>query len=85
MSTKTFIVLCGQVVGGGPFFVEYSFDGRKFDNLANAIDHGATLRRSDDFNIGVLEDGKLIRIDWMSQIVDTDPVLMAKVSKQVGL
>ncbi len=80
--TKTeFIVLCGSVVGGGdlPFCTEYSFDGKRFSDRQSAISHGFTLRRSDDFNIGVLTDGKLTSLDWMEKPVDTDPDLLAEI------
>jgi hypothetical protein len=78
-----YIILCGQVVGSGPFTVEYSFDGRKFDDRAAAIRHGFKTGRSDDFNVGVLREGKLVSLDWMDQTVDADPGLMSEIEAQV--
>lgn len=82
-----FIVLCSQVVGGGdrPFRVQYAFDGERFDDRKRAISHGFTLGRSDDFNIGVLERGRLVSVDWMEKPVDTDPSIVQGIAEQVGL
>ena len=80
-----YIVLCGQVVGSGPFVTVYNFDGQRFDNREDAIQHGFTLDRSDDFNIGVLRNGKLVSLDWMVQTVDSEPALMAKISEGIYL
>jgi hypothetical protein len=66
MGEKTeYIVLCGQVVGSGPFTVEYGFDGERFGDRADAIRHGYKIRGSDDFNIGTLKDGKLTKFGFM--------------------
>lgn len=80
-----FIVLCGQVVGSDPFTVEYGFDGERFDHRDAAIRHGFKKGRSDDFNIGVLRDGKLVSLDWMENTVDADPSTLAHVSESACL
>lgn len=85
MAKTKYIVLCAQVVGGGPFRTEYSFDGKRFDYRESAIRHGFELGRSDDFNIGVLRDGKLVSVDWMHKTVDAAPELMAEISKDIGV
>jgi hypothetical protein len=78
-------VLCGQIVGSGPFETLYNFDGERFTDRKKAIKHGLKIRGSDDFNIGVVEDSKLAHLDWMDNPVDTDPDLMAKIAEQIGL
>lgn len=83
--TTEYIVICGQATGGGPFRIEYSTDGERFPNRARAITHGFTKGRLDDFNIGVLEDGKLVSIDWMEETVEEIPAYLAVVSEQLGL
>lgn len=84
--TETFIVLCGQIVGGnGPFETVYSFDGERFEDRKKAIDHGFTKGRSDDFNIGVLRDGRLVSLDWMDAPVDTDRAVLDAIELQIGL
>lgn len=83
--TLSYIVLCGSVVGSGPFTTEYSFDGRKFSDRKSAIKHGLALGRSDDFNIGVLENGKLVSLDWMDKPVDTEADVLADVARSACL
>lgn len=87
MSDTQFIVLCGQVVGDGsrPFKILYGFDGERFTDRKKAIRHGLKTRGSDDFNIGVVKAGKLISMDWMQEVVDTDPDELADVAEQIGL
>lgn len=85
MTKMQFIVLCGQVVGSGPFTVEYGFDGERFDDRNSAIRHGFKIRQSDDFNIGVLRNGKLVSRDWMENTVDSDPSVLAEIGQQICL
>lgn len=87
MSGHQYIVLTSQIVGNSEtgFGVEYTFDGRVFDDRQAAIDHGFALRRSDDFNIGVLDGGKLVSCDWMNEPVDTDPGVLAHIVASAGL
>ena len=84
---EQFIVLCGQVVGGGamPFEINYSFDGKRFAFRRDAITHGLKIRGSDDFNIGVLNDGRLVSLDWMEDVVDAEPSVIAEVAQSIGL
>jgi hypothetical protein len=83
MAKQEFIVLCGQIVGGGdiPFRTEYYTDQTKFADREKAIKHGLKVRGSDDFNIGVLDDGKLVSLDWMEKPVDTDPDLLSSIQE----
>lgn len=85
MAKMQYIVLAASVVGSGPFTTEYSFDGQKFNDRQSAISHGLTIGRSDDFNIGVLRDGKLISLDWMDRTVDADPAELEIIAKSAGL
>lgn len=83
---QTFIVLCGQIVGSGALFeTVYSFDGQMFGDRAAAIAHGFTLRRSDDFNIGALERGKLVSFGWMEDDSPMDPDELDYLAKSAGL
>ncbi|WP_233470836.1 antitoxin [Raoultella ornithinolytica] len=68
--SKSYIVIlqylwCNETGGG----IEYTSDCVKFDKRDKAIRHGFKLRESDDFNIGVIEAGKLISFDWMDKPV----------------
>lgn len=65
--------------------IYYGWDGERFDTREAAIKHGFTLDRSDDFNIGVLVDGKLVSLDWMDEAVDDDPDTLAEIGEELGL
>lgn len=82
-----YIVLCGQVVGGNgqPFEIVYGFDGERFAERKKAIRHGLKVRGSDDFNIGVIRDGKLISLDWMHKVVDDGPDILEPIAEQIDL
>lgn len=82
-----YIVLCGQIVGGGdrPFETVYDFDGNRFSDREKAISHGLKVRGSDDFNVGVLTGGKLTSLDWMHKPVDTEPGILNEIAEQIGL
>lgn len=77
----TYSVICQSIVGGGDdgFSIAYAIDGKRFESRKAAIDHGFTFDRSDDFNIGVWDSGKLVSLDWMEKPVDTDPDLLSKI------
>lgn len=82
-----FIVLCGQIVGGGtsPFRTEYAFDGKLFAERALAIKHGLKIRGSDDFNIGVVKGRNLVSLDWMEDPIDTDTDTLSKIASGIDL
>lgn len=81
-----YIVLCGQFYGNPEHGYEllYNFDGEWFRSRKAAIRHGLKVRGSDDFNIGVVKRGKLISIDWMTEVVDSDETTLANVQEQIG-
>lgn len=80
----TYIVLSGQVVGNpdSGYRVAYGWDGRRFRKREKAIKHGLRERGSDDFNIGVLEQGRLVQLDWMDEPVDTDPRVLRDIAAE---
>lgn len=79
-----YIVLCGQAWmnehGSG---INYDWDRRTFGTRRAAIDHGFTLGRSDDFNIGTVVGGKLAAIGWMEKDHDTAADRLAEISKEL--
>lgn len=83
----SYIVICGQIIGGPGLAFEtvYGFDGERFGTREKAVAHGFTLDRADDFNIGVVRGGVLVSLDWMDKAVNTEPSLLAAISKQIGL
>ena len=58
---ETFIVLIGRVVGNEDtgFDIVTYWDGRQFGAKPDAVSHGFRLAESDDFQIGVVEGGRL--------------------------
>ena len=85
MATE-YIVIVGRVVtNASGFCMSYSWDGDRHAKRKDAISDGFTVAGSDDFNVGVVKDGRLISLDWMDQAVDTDPQLLAKISEEIGL
>ena len=82
---QEFIVLCGQVVGFGPWETEYSWDGSRLADRESAIAKGFKVRGSDDFNIGVVRGRKLLRLDWMEKTVESDPDELDMIADQISL
>lgn len=82
-----YVTLCGSVITtpNGGFDIIYGHDGKRFANRKDAIRNGFKLRDSDDFNVGVVYDGKLISVDWMEEPVDTDPEILKKIQDEIWL
>lgn len=49
--------------------IGYSSDLERFDKREVAISHGFEVAGCDDFNIGVIADGRLVSLDWMEKPV----------------
>jgi len=49
--------------------IEYTSDLVEFDDRTAAINHGLKITESDDFNIGVVDGGRLVSFDWMDRPV----------------
>ncbi|ENZ7824045.1 antitoxin [Klebsiella pneumoniae] len=84
--SKSYIVIlqylwCNETGVG----IEYTSDCIKFDKRDKAIRHGFKLRESDDFNIGVIEGGKLISFDWMDKPVGESEDTLAQIAELIGL
>ncbi|WP_284882619.1 antitoxin [Citrobacter freundii] len=68
--------------GGG---IGYTSDCVEFNTRDKAIKHGFKMQGSDDFNIGVIEDGKLISFDWMGESVGEREDTLAHIAELIGL
>lgn len=81
-----YIYICAQVYcndqGSG---IEYYTDYVRFDNRNDAIKNGWKQRESDDFNIGVLVNGRLVSVDRMAKPIDTEPETLRKIEDQLEL
>lgn len=47
-----------------------------------AISAGFDYCACDDFNIAVIKGGRIVSLDWMDEVVDTDPDVLAEVERQ---
>ncbi|MEG8873239.1 antitoxin [Klebsiella pneumoniae] len=84
--SKSYIVIlqylwCKETGGG----IEYTSDCVKFDKRDKAIRNGFKLRESDEFNIGVIDGGKLISFDWMDKPVGESEDTLAQIAELIGL
>jgi hypothetical protein len=85
--TTQYIVICQQIIGGEnkPFETAYNFDGRYFTDRKSAIKHGFDIRGSDDFNIGIIKNDKLVQFDWMEDSIACDKNELKEISDYIGL
>ncbi|HEA0268855.1 TPA: antitoxin, partial [Salmonella enterica] len=56
----------------------------EFDKRDKAIKHGFKMQGSDDFNIGVIEAGRLVSFDWMDKPVGESPEILAEIADAIG-
>ena len=80
----SYIVIFQQVVcsPGMPITIDYSWDSRKYNSRSEAITHGFEIRGSDDFNIGIVERGRLVGFSWMDESIPDD---LAAIACMIGL
>lgn len=76
-----YIVIFQQIVGS-KWEVAYSWDQERFTERKAAISHGFKTRGSDDFNIGVLKNGRLSQFCWMDEPLDFP---LREIADQIGL
>jgi len=72
------------------FDTEYAVYTPSQGSVDAAIRKGLTIGRDDDFNIWVLrltkdEGHKLVATLWMHEVVDDDPVVLARLAEKAGL
>ena len=87
--SKSYIVIqqylwCNENGGG----IEYTSDCVEFDKRDKAIKHGFKMQGSDDFNIGVVEAGRLVSFDWMNKPVGKSGEsveALAQIAEAIGL
>ncbi|ELE9726630.1 antitoxin [Enterobacter kobei] len=83
---KSYITIHSCLIGsGGDFEIDYSSDCIQFEKRDKAIKHGLKKQGSDDFNVGVVDDGKLISLDWMNEVVSSDPEELREIALSIGL
>jgi hypothetical protein len=83
-----YVLLVADIVGNPESGYDHSYltTGTQFDFREDAWQAGLErLDRSDDFNLGVVRNWKLIAVLWNDQIVDDEPEVLADISAQLGL
>lgn len=83
--SKSFIVIIRRArCNEGGHGIEYSSDLIHYETRNGAISHGFCTVYSDDFNIGVIEGGKLISFDWMDKPVGESEDTLAQIAELIG-
>ncbi|MCW2477703.1 antitoxin [Candidatus Symbiopectobacterium sp. NZEC135] len=65
--------------------IQYSSDIEEFSTRNEAISSGFKITESDDFNIGVIENGLLVSFDWMEKSLGETQETMDKIAEEIGL
>lgn len=83
--SKSYIVIqqylwCNEN-GHGIYYVS---DYVEFDKRDKAIKHGFKQQGSDDFNIGVIENERLVSFDWMNKSIDESAEKLAEIAEAIG-
>lgn len=60
-------------------------DLAEFYTKIEAIDHGEKLVNCDDFNIGVISQGKLVSLDWYNDVVTANRKELDKIAEDLGI
>jgi hypothetical protein len=81
--TTTHIVILRSITSTDPAVgSDASWDGIHYQTSDMAITAGFRVDRSDDFNLGRVESGRLVWFGWMDHEIPTDRV---GVAQQIGL
>lgn len=67
------------------FRVVHYWDGRKFSHKREAVSNGFTIRGSDDFNVGLVEGGRLVSLWWMEKNLGEDTETLAAIAAEIGV
>jgi len=85
--TKEYIAILPQIVGNSErgFRITHLWDGWRFSTPLEARRHGFQVRESDDFNIGVIENDKVIELRWMDEVFWPEHVDLEEINDDLGL
>jgi len=84
-TTKYIVIQCSAWCNSTGCGLTYSSDLEEFEKRDKAIKHGFKVQESDDFNIGVVTNGKLVSLDWMAESLDESAENLAEITEQIGL
>jgi hypothetical protein len=85
--TTTYITILASAAGNDRdgFRTVYDWDRQHFTTKAEAVSNGFRLRESDDFNVGVVTDGRLASLWWMDHEITTTTATLAEITQEIGL
>jgi hypothetical protein len=83
----TFVAIISQAEGNehDGFRITHYSDCRQFPSKAEAVSRGFDLAASDDFNVGVVSNGRLASLWWMDDRIDMTAEDLAEVGRDLGL
>lgn len=84
-TTKYIVIQCSAWCNSTGCGLDYSSDLEEFEKRDKAIKHGFKVQESDDFNIGVVTNGKLVSLDWMAESLGESAETLAEIAEQIGL
>jgi hypothetical protein len=83
----TFVTIISQAEGNDRdgFHITHYSDCRQFASKAEAVSRGFELAASDDFNVGVVRNGRLASLWWMDDRIDMTVEDLTEVGRDLGL
>lgn len=85
MDRKFILIIRKARCSDSDYSIEYFSDLRMFSDRQQAINHGCDEQDSDDFNIGAVENGKLVSFEWIGGDIGEDEKTLQKISNEIGL
>ena len=84
---ETFITIIGRAVGNDRdgFRIAHDWDRRTFATKPEAVTNGFEATGSDDFNVGVVKDGRLMSVWWMDNQIQDQPGEIEAIGREIGL
>lgn len=79
-----FVVVQTQIHGNADYFEFVSMEVSRHSSLYAAKRAGLRYFDHDDFNIAVLENGKLARWTWMGEDIDEAPEDFEAIAERLG-
>ena len=84
---ETYVTIVASVIGNDKdgFRIAHHWDGQSFPVKAQAVSNGFRLAQSDDFNVGVVKDGRLASLWWMDEQINEPESSLAEIGQECGL
>ena len=84
--TRTYQIIASSAwMNESGYGIHHTPIGSPKSTVAAAIRHGIHVLGHDDFNIGVLDNGRLIDVRWMDESVGNTPEELAAIASEIGV